>query len=221
VVQKQRNGQGSFVSVTVLGDSKSRDCVIIPEGRDAWGCRGVSHEIDHLLRPKVVEQQGVNSRRLERGNFTAEGHFRKESHTFKEAVTLGGNIPKVSHRITGVNIDLNQVGNGLVNGATEISLKIILGIRHKNNWEVKWAGVVDGSSGDQHQAQQAIKPVNLNFIPQNSANSPRVEIPIRPQACWPIEHAPNTHKVWRPRVTDATKCLEASRSSIGVKGHQA
>ena len=148
VVQKQKNGRGSFVSVTVLGDSKSRDCVIIPEGRDTWGWRGISHEIDHLLRPKVVEQQGANSRRPEGGNSMAGGQFRKESHTFKEAVTLGGNIPKVSHIDTGINLDLNQMGNGLVNGAKEISLKIILGIDHNNNWEVRWAGIIDGSSRD-------------------------------------------------------------------------
>jgi hypothetical protein len=149
VVQKQKNDRGSFVSVTVLGDSKNRDFVIIPEaeGRDTWGWRGFSHEMDLLLRPKVVEQQGVNSRRQEGGNSMVEGHFRKESHTFKDAVTLGGNIPQNSHRITGVNIDLNHVGNSLVNGATKISLKIILGIGHNNNWEVKWAGVVDGSNG--------------------------------------------------------------------------
>ena len=47
MVQNQKNGRGSFASVTVLGDSKSRDCVIIPEGRDTWGWRGFSHEMDH------------------------------------------------------------------------------------------------------------------------------------------------------------------------------
>uniref|UniRef100_A0A2N9IF49 CCHC-type domain-containing protein n=1 Tax=Fagus sylvatica TaxID=28930 RepID=A0A2N9IF49_FAGSY len=41
VVQKQRNNRGSFVTVTVLGDSKRRGGVIIPEGRDSWGWRGV------------------------------------------------------------------------------------------------------------------------------------------------------------------------------------
>jgi hypothetical protein len=166
VVQKQMNGWGSFVSVTVLGDAKGRGCVIIPEGRNVWGWRGVSHEIDHFLRPKTREQQGVNPRRPEGGNSTAEDHIRKEYHSFKEAVILGSNIPKVSHINTGVNIDLNQVGNSLVNGATEISLKIILGILHKNNWEVKWAGVVNGSSREpsslQHQAQQAVKPSIIN-----------------------------------------------------------
>ena len=72
MVQKQNNGRGSFVSVTVLGNSKSRDCVIIPEGRDTWGWRGFSHEIDHLLRPKVVEQQGANSRKPKGSTSTAK-----------------------------------------------------------------------------------------------------------------------------------------------------
>ena len=202
VVQKQKNDRGSFVSVTVLGDSKSRDCVIIPEGRDTWGWRGISHEIDQLLRPKVVAQQGANSRRPEEGNSTAKGHFRKEFQTFKEAVTLGGNIPKVSHIDTGVNIDLNQVGNGLIKGATEISLKLILGIDRNNKWEVRWAGVIDESSGDQYQAQQAINPVPINPLTRNITNPPLVEVPLRPKAYWPNEHGPYPHKVWRPRVTD-------------------
>ena len=37
VVQKQMNGRCNFVIVTVLGDSKGRGCVIIPEGRDGAG----------------------------------------------------------------------------------------------------------------------------------------------------------------------------------------
>ena len=216
VVQKQKNGRGSFVSVTVLGDSKSRDCVIIPEGRDTWGWRGISHEIDHLLRPKVVEQQGANLHRPEGGNSTVVGHFRKDFHTFKDAVTLGGNIPKILQIDTGVNIDLNQMGNGLINGVMEISLKLILDIDQNNKWEVRWAGVVDGSNGTQYQAQQDTRTVNFNPITWNAVNPARVEIPIRPKAYWPNEHAPNPHKVWRPRVTDnenAQKPLEAPSGS--------
>ena len=36
-MQKQRNGRGRFVTIIVLGDSKGRGCVIVPEGRDACG----------------------------------------------------------------------------------------------------------------------------------------------------------------------------------------
>ena len=49
VVQKQRNNRGSFVTVTVLGDSKGQSGVIIPEGRDSWGWHGVSMELQGLL----------------------------------------------------------------------------------------------------------------------------------------------------------------------------
>jgi hypothetical protein len=34
VVQKQQNGRGSFVTVTVLGDSKGKGGVIIPAGKE-------------------------------------------------------------------------------------------------------------------------------------------------------------------------------------------
>jgi hypothetical protein len=34
VIQKQRNGKGRFASVTVLGETKDRGSVIIPEGRE-------------------------------------------------------------------------------------------------------------------------------------------------------------------------------------------
>ena len=59
VIQKQRNSRGSFVSATVLGNSKGRGCVIILEGRDACGWRGVSHELGSLLLPKAIEQHGA------------------------------------------------------------------------------------------------------------------------------------------------------------------
>ena len=87
VVQKQRNGRVNFVIVMVLGDSKGRGCVIIPEGRDAWGWRGVSHEINGLLISKVIEKKSVNHRWPIAGNFTVQGHqisnSRKESRTLK------------------------------------------------------------------------------------------------------------------------------------------
>ena len=179
---------------------------MIPEGRAAWGWRGLSHGIDSLLRPQVIESQGVQHRRLEGGKSMAEGHVRKESHTFKEAVILGGNIPKVLPLDTEVNIDLNKIGNGLVNGVTEISLRIVLGLGQRNKWEVKWAGVVDGPSGEpvQNQAPQAPKPV-LNPIPRSNVNPSHVMAPVRPNAVRPNQViALNPTMVWRPRVKNAT-----------------
>uniref|UniRef100_A0A2N9FZM9 Reverse transcriptase domain-containing protein n=1 Tax=Fagus sylvatica TaxID=28930 RepID=A0A2N9FZM9_FAGSY len=45
----ERNGRGGFVTMTVLGDSKGRGCVIVLEGRDTWGWRGLSKEVDGLM----------------------------------------------------------------------------------------------------------------------------------------------------------------------------
>jgi hypothetical protein len=49
--------------------------VIIPEGRDACGWHGVRHEVDSLLKPKVIDQHGVQHRQAEVGNSTASGLF--------------------------------------------------------------------------------------------------------------------------------------------------
>jgi hypothetical protein len=203
VIQKQRNSRGSFVSVTVLRDSKGRGCVIIPEGRDACGWRGISHEIDILLLPKVIEQHGVQHRRPEVGNSTANGYFGKESQTFKEAVIVGGNIPKISHMDSGVNIEMHHMGNGLVNESTEISLKIILGIGQKNNWEVKWAGVIDELSREpglhQHKAQPTDQPKHVSNT-LNTAN-PTFDN-VRPNVSRPnsSKTGPITTQVWKPRA---------------------
>ena len=86
------------------------------------------------------------------GAFTAQGHqcsnSRKQSRTFKDAVIQGDDIPKISHINSGINIDMHQFSNGLVNGFVVISLKIILGVGQNNKWEVKWAGVLDEPSGN-------------------------------------------------------------------------
>ena len=63
VVQKQRNGRGGFVTVTVLGDSKGRGCVIVPEGRDTWGWRGLSKEVDGLMGSKATAEHSNTHRR--------------------------------------------------------------------------------------------------------------------------------------------------------------
>ena len=47
VVQKQRNDRGNFVTVTVLGDS---------EGRDSWGWRGISVELEHIQSGSILKK---------------------------------------------------------------------------------------------------------------------------------------------------------------------
>ena len=95
VVQKQRNNRGSFVTVTVLGDSKGRGGVIIPEGRDSWGWCGVSVELQGLLNPTAAELHGDNHRRQPAGQPTVVDNIRNESLTFKAAVIQGRDIPKI------------------------------------------------------------------------------------------------------------------------------
>jgi hypothetical protein len=48
---------GNFVTVTVLGDSKGRGGVIIPEGRDSWGWRGISVELEHIQSGSILKKK--------------------------------------------------------------------------------------------------------------------------------------------------------------------
>jgi hypothetical protein len=103
VVQKQRNDRGNFLTVTVLGDSKGRGGVIIPEGKDFWGWRGFSVEVDGLLSSKAMEKHTVNQyRQPPAGQFTETGNFRKKDCTFKAAVIQGNNIPKIVPSNSGI-----------------------------------------------------------------------------------------------------------------------
>ena len=58
--------------------------------------------MDGLLRSKAIEQQSANQyRRPLAGKSTAVGNLRKESCTFKSAVTQGIDIPNILPNIPG------------------------------------------------------------------------------------------------------------------------
>ena len=86
MIQKQQNGRGSFVTVTVLGDSKGRGGVIIPVDRESWGWHGLSEELDGLLNPKAAANHGDIHRRLPAGKAPTQGNFRNEFFSFKAAI---------------------------------------------------------------------------------------------------------------------------------------
>uniref|UniRef100_A0A2N9FPT0 Reverse transcriptase domain-containing protein n=1 Tax=Fagus sylvatica TaxID=28930 RepID=A0A2N9FPT0_FAGSY len=145
VIQKQRNDRGNFVTVTVLGDSKGRGGVIILEGRESWGWRGISMEVDGLLRSKAFEHQSANHhRRQTAGNSTATGNLRKELYTFKEAVTQGNDIPNISPNPGGDKITEEVMAKNEV--FLNLKVKLIWGTDGK--WQAAWAGLTDsGPSG--------------------------------------------------------------------------
>ena len=110
-------------------------------------------------------------------------NFRKESHTFKDAVIQGDDIPKISHIDSGININMHQFSNCLVNGSVDISLKIILGFGHNNKWEVKWAGLLDKPNGQlvppQTQSTVEAQPDNQ---PNNQKNQPNNKLLVSTDA---------------------------------------
>jgi hypothetical protein len=143
VMQKQRNGRGRFVTITMLGDSKGRGCVIVPEGRDACGWRGMSHEINGVMDATTTEK--VFPRPDSKHCTTLGNHvsnFRKDLRTFKDAIIHGGDTPNISLEILGNQCDLRTLGNGLGNDPVEIFLKVILANGPNGKWDVKWAGVI-------------------------------------------------------------------------------
>ncbi len=140
VVQKQQNGRGSFVTITVLGDSKGRGSVIILAGKEAWGWRGLSAELDGLLNPKAVANHGEIHRRPPAGKAPAQGNFRNDSCSFKAAVTQGKNLPKI--------LPINSGGDNF-SGETHAENEVILNLKVKltrdqdGSWKASWAGLDD------------------------------------------------------------------------------
>jgi hypothetical protein len=114
-------------------------------------------------------------------------------------------VSQISHINSGINIDMHQISNGLVNESTEISLKIILGIGQTNKWEVKWVGVLDELSGEmassQHQVQVAAK-LNKSYL-KTTRLSTRTDLPVKPNQFQLIafKAALIKTRVWRPRVS--------------------
>uniref|UniRef100_A0A2N9HJW1 Reverse transcriptase domain-containing protein n=1 Tax=Fagus sylvatica TaxID=28930 RepID=A0A2N9HJW1_FAGSY len=145
VVQKQRNNRGSFVTITVLGDSKGRGGVIIPEGKDSWGWRGVSMELQGLLNPTDAEIHGDNHRRQPASKPTVVGNIRKESLTFKAAVIQGRDIPK----IVPINSGKEKISEG-INMKKEVllNLQVKLTCGVDGNWHASWAGLADIANKD-------------------------------------------------------------------------
>uniref|UniRef100_A0A2N9EVU3 Reverse transcriptase domain-containing protein n=1 Tax=Fagus sylvatica TaxID=28930 RepID=A0A2N9EVU3_FAGSY len=104
VLQKQRNGKGRFVTISALGDSKSKGYVIISEGRDACGWHGLSQEINNIMAAQNHGNREVNQHRPQSRHLTVQGNqdpnMVKESRTFKEAVTQG-DMPNILIGIAG------------------------------------------------------------------------------------------------------------------------
>uniref|UniRef100_A0A2N9G673 Uncharacterized protein n=1 Tax=Fagus sylvatica TaxID=28930 RepID=A0A2N9G673_FAGSY len=148
-MEENRNGKGRFVTITALGDTKSKGYVIIPEGRDACGWNGVSQEISGIMAEQVHGKREVIQRRPETWHLTAQGNqvsnLVRESCIFKDAVTQG-NLRNISIGIAGNQGELSQLCNGSNKDLLEISLKVLLGFGPQGEWEVKWAGVVQGEA---------------------------------------------------------------------------
>jgi hypothetical protein len=160
-----------------------------------------------LLLAKAMGTMVGNQRRPVAANPTAQenpiSNPRKEYPSFKAAVIQGETIPNISHIKPGVNIDMQQICNDLVNTPTEITLKVILGIGQENKWEVKWAGVLEENSGDprssKHQTQIPPKPYPLRPIEVPSLS----DFTLRPKPIQPktLKPDPNRNLIWRLRVS--------------------
>ena len=162
-IQKQRNGKGRFVSVTVLGDTKGKGSVIIPEGRAAGDWRGFSQEINAILTPVATV---LNQLRMQTPlhNVSEPQHGSNssgDSRSFKDAVILGNKIPDILHASNSIRIDSRDCSEDNTD-SVEIFLKVVVGYGPGNSWEVKWAGVVDKPSPI---TIQNTAPIVTNAVP--------------------------------------------------------
>ena len=131
----------------MLGESKDKGVVIIPEGREGGGWRGFSQEVDGVLTPADF---ALHHQRRQTPSPAASGVHKNsntggESRTFKEAVIHGNEIPKFLHASNGGRVDSHDSSKA-VTDSVEIFLKVIVGQGLDNKWQVKWAGVVDKPS---------------------------------------------------------------------------
>jgi hypothetical protein len=193
VVQKQQNDRGSFVTVTVLGDSKGKGGVIIPDGRESWGWRGLSEELAGLLNPKAAAIHGDIHRQPHAGKTPVQGNFRNEFCSFKTAVTQGKNLPKIS-----------PINSGAANFAGEISAEneVILNLKVKlirdqdGSWKASWAGLDDLSNG-LHQTPK-VGPIH------QPKTAPKQGPPLG-----------QTHKVWKPIGAKPNKLVTNPENGVG------
>ena len=229
VIQKQRNGKGRFASVIVLGETKDKGSVIIPEGKGAGGWRGFSQEINGVLTPVIST---LNDKRRQMPLPTDAGAQRSsnsngDSRSFKEVVIRGNPIPKLSHDNAGSAVDSRKCSNA---DSMEIFLKVILECGPDNKWVVQWAGVMDkpsedpviiqnnnlvdpklGNIGPNTTTNMVAKPNKPNLItkPIFIANPPVIQ--TRKPVTKPNPPKPAPKLIWRPRNgSQATGLGEAS-----------
>jgi hypothetical protein len=240
VIQKQRNGRGGFVSITVLGESRGKGIVFIPEGRDGKGWRGVSNVIHDLLTPMVPEKQVSNPRQpptvMEQRSQLSNTHG--ESRTFKEAVIRGDTIPNIipniSHVMEGNTSVMRDSGKAVVNDSVELFLKVILGVGPGEKWVVKWAGVMDQPSGAMVSFEDQMGRKTNVTGPIEGGPSVQADVRTGPNVVVSSEatQKPNTNKpvkpiinkpdpvhklVWRPRTSGSQKSPTAVESGSRVK----
>jgi hypothetical protein len=215
VIQKQRNDRGNFVTVTVLGDSKERGGVIIPEGRESRGWCGISEELNGLLSATAID----NHRRPLAGKSTSIGNFRKESYTFKAAVTRGKDIPK----ILPINSEADKI-LGEINAASDVilNLKVKLTCGTDGTWQATWAGLAEPSPpsgpsqgpnvGPSQAPKGGIKPCQVPgptkvWKPVGPTPTPLISHP-------PIHHGSGSNKVGQVATTQLPEVSVSNRFSI-------
>uniref|UniRef100_A0A2N9EFL4 Reverse transcriptase domain-containing protein n=1 Tax=Fagus sylvatica TaxID=28930 RepID=A0A2N9EFL4_FAGSY len=202
VLQKQRNGKGRFVTITTLGDSKSKGYVIIPEGRGAGGWQGASQEITNIMDAQNHGTREINQRWPQPRQPTVQGNrdsnLVKESRTFKEAVTQG-DTPNLSLEIAGNQGAASQLCNVMAKDTLELSIKILLSRGPSGGWDVQWAGVVPSENAGPSQPQTHVtKP----FVTK-ATNGPLLTKPNENSFNSKTKTQPNNPKpkmVWQPRV---------------------
>jgi hypothetical protein len=214
VLQKQRNGKGRFVTITALGDSKSKRYVIIPEGRDACGWHGLSQEINSIMAAQNNGKREMNHRQPQTRNLMGQGsqvpNMVKESCTFKEVV-IKGDMPNLSIGITGNQGEVSQLCNGSAKENLELSLKIVLSRGANGAWEVNWARVeLSEDKGPIHSQAHVTKQTKPTI---NNGTRIQFAKPITAKTKTQINDL-KPKMVWQPRVNGLQKIQNSAVSGM-------
>ena len=210
VIQKQSNVRGAFVSITVLGEYRGKGIVIIPEGRDGKGWRGVSNVIHGLLNPLVSENHDSKHRRPPTLTAQNKSNILGESRTYKDAANRGDipkkDLPKITHVISHVieeNIpETRDSGKAVVNGSVELYLKVVLGVGSEEKWVVKWAGIMDQPNGASASSED---PSLFEGGPSRTEPLKVASKEAGPSRTKPNQPKPTQKLVWRPRSTSSAQ----------------
>uniref|UniRef100_A0A2N9FWW1 Reverse transcriptase domain-containing protein n=1 Tax=Fagus sylvatica TaxID=28930 RepID=A0A2N9FWW1_FAGSY len=170
LIKKHCNTRGRYLIVKEIGVTKNKGSILIPEGRDLWGWRGLSQVVDGLLgadQPPRQRHLATHSEVHQRQDGKLSHQNQREQRTFKDAVIIGINDTKIPQQYFRNGCD----SRAAVTNCVDLNLKIVLAVGPQGEWTVQWAGVIDKSN------PQHTQPTSDKVDEEFTDRCARVEVP--------------------------------------------